>query len=250
MKVGYYIVSKGRPKRQHTAALLHASKLPFKIFVEPQDYEAYCSEFGKRKIVNIKENDGGIHWVRNFVKEYSKSRGEDYHWHLDDDIRHVYICVKGKNMETTARTVFGRIQKIVAQYQNVALAGLAASAFNRYEKHPVVPNRFVYSCMLVKNDQFLWRAETEDDLDYNLQVLTAGQCTMAFKVFSFAFSPQNTISGGLTEIRTPQRREQWVYQILRDWSYLGLKMKRKKDGTPRVVTSGIWRKFNHKPQWI
>ena len=249
MKVGYYILSRKRVDKQHTAKLLDDAKLPYKICVEPQEYDTYCAAFGTEKILSLDQNNQGIAYARNWAKQYSKKHGEDWHWNLDDDIRHVYICVKGKNVKQSAKVVLGRIQLLVGKYDNVALSGLASSAFNRYEKKPVLVNRFCYSFMLVIFEDFAWRHITVADLDYNLQVLTAGHCTMAFKVFSFAFSPQQLVSGGLTDIRTDEVREKWVYQILRDWQYLGLKMKRKKDGSPRVVTGSIWRNFRQKLQW-
>ena len=66
------IVSKDRPEICKTHTLLEYSNIKYFYMVEPQDYNSYVNRFGKDKVVDIKENDKGIYYVRNFCIEWSK----------------------------------------------------------------------------------------------------------------------------------------------------------------------------------
>lgn len=246
MKVGYYIPSRHRADKQHTARLLERAGLPYKVFVEDNDYEAYCRELGENNVINLGGNDyGHVTYARNAIKEYSISQGEDWHWNIDDDMRHVYRLSRGKNISVCASQIIPYAEEFVQRYTNVGIAALAANTFNAFTTRPFDVNQFCYGFMLVKNDHRRWTAGVEDDLDYNLQVLTEGECTISFKAFSFYMSPQNAHKGGMTDIRTTERRNKWIENTIAKWPQLSMTVTTNSKGEPRVNSSAVWRKFNH-----
>lgn len=86
------IPSKGRPTNIKTLDLLRGyQKEKIFIFVEPQDYENYkrCNE-DRATIINIRNNDMGISYVKNFILK--SKRDIDYLWMIDDDI----ICLHSR----------------------------------------------------------------------------------------------------------------------------------------------------------
>lgn len=55
-----YIPSKGRASLCTTPKTLDALGLPYKLVVEPQDYESYLEFFSTEQVVPMPENDMGI----------------------------------------------------------------------------------------------------------------------------------------------------------------------------------------------
>ena len=52
-KYPVYIISKGRHENPMTAKLFLRDLVPFKIVVEPQEYELYCEAVGKENTLTI-----------------------------------------------------------------------------------------------------------------------------------------------------------------------------------------------------
>ena len=93
-----YIISKGRWQRRQTSKTLESMGCPYKIVVEPKEYENYASVIDKEKILvlpdNFSELGQGSIPVRNWVWEHSISDGHKFHWILDvlntlDNVRYV-----------------------------------------------------------------------------------------------------------------------------------------------------------------
>lgn len=86
-----YVISKGRPNGK-TFTILQKAKFPYKVVVEPQDYESY-KKAGHKDIVVLPENDRGISYTMN----YSKNQYDGYNplVIMDDDIMSLYLSLKG-----------------------------------------------------------------------------------------------------------------------------------------------------------
>lgn len=61
--------------------------LPFKIFVEPQDYEKYA-EYEEHLVV-IKKNDKGLGYANTQMKKYAEQNGYDAVFKIDDDVKKI-----------------------------------------------------------------------------------------------------------------------------------------------------------------
>jgi hypothetical protein len=73
-----YIISKGRWERRQTSKTLEAMKVPYRIVVEPSEYEKYLEFIDEKKILKLPEDfskrgEGGIP-VRNWVWEHRDRR--------------------------------------------------------------------------------------------------------------------------------------------------------------------------------
>ena len=84
------IVSKDRADICKTHNLLDFKGINHFYMVEPQDYNSYVKRFGKDKVIDIKKNDKGIYYVRNFCIEWSKENGYSKHWQVDDDLNSLH----------------------------------------------------------------------------------------------------------------------------------------------------------------
>ncbi len=67
--------------------------VPYRIVVEPAEYENYAEVIDRNKILvlpsNFSEQGKGSIPVRNWVWEHSINEGHEWHWILDDNIESV-----------------------------------------------------------------------------------------------------------------------------------------------------------------
>ena len=97
-----YIPSKGRAETALTPRFLIADSVPFKLVVEPQEQTAYASKWGAERLLVLPENDRGLVFVRNWIKQHSIDSGVERHWQLDDNIRRVLRVCKGQRIGARA----------------------------------------------------------------------------------------------------------------------------------------------------
>jgi len=247
MKYKVYIPSRGRCDNNLTAKCLGEAGISFTLVVEQREHEAYAAKYGDASVVALPGNDyGGVHFARNFIKKLSIERGEHRHWQLDDDIRKVYLFSGRKaNYDVPIQNLFGAAERFVEQFDKVAIAGLSSDTFARLQKNEYATNAFAYTCFLAMNTPDLqWCPGVEDDLDYNLQALTAGWFTLRFNKIVFRWSSTESQSGGYTDIYANGQRYKRMEKTLLKWPTLIPGIAQKKGGSGyRLRTEGIWRKF-------
>jgi hypothetical protein len=180
-KYAIYILSKGRPglvKTTHTI-----QNLNYKLVVEPQDYDEYCNVYTSDKVIQMDKNDQGIACVRNFIKQYSRGRGEEKHWQLDDDIEKFLVRKQtaSKNVTADPLLCISIVEYCMDMFSNVAISGICSSAYAFSKRYAVQHNRLAYQCILVDNSVDIeWTTKITEDWAYTLSVLEAGYCTLAF----------------------------------------------------------------------
>jgi hypothetical protein len=201
-----YIISKGRWKRRQTSKTLESMNVPYKIVVEPKEYEQYAEVIDKKKIIvlpdNFSELGQGSIPVRNWVWEHSIKEDGGWHWILDDNIESVERF--NNNMKVTCKTgtPFYVIEEFVLRYENIAQAGMNYALFcpAMEARPPVRFNTRIYSCILIRNDiPYRWRGRYNEDTDLSLRVLKDGWCTVLFNAFLIGKRATLTQTGGNTD---------------------------------------------------
>lgn len=188
LKYPIYIVSKGRYENPLTANFLKKDNIPFKIAVEPQEYDNYCNTIGKEYVEKLPFSNLGVgsYPARNWCWENSIKLGFKKHFLFDDNIRGFWRLNKGKR-EKTKETILAlkTLQDFTERYNNIAISGFNYVYFATKEtKNPFTINTHVYSGMLI--DNFIkarWRLKYNEDVDLCLQVLDKGLCTVLLNVF-------------------------------------------------------------------
>lgn len=187
IKYPIYIVSKGRYETPLTAKIFLKEKIPFKIVVEPFEYEKYCNAVGSENVLVLPfENLGlGSYPARNFCWEHSIQNGYARHWVFDDNIRAFSRLNKGLRKQTSALLSIITLETLTDRYENVAISAFNYRYFvNRETKNPFSINTHCYSGMLIRNDiPFRWRLKYNEDVDLCLQVLDSGLCTILLNAF-------------------------------------------------------------------
>jgi hypothetical protein len=198
VKYTVYIPSKDRAQLCHTAKLLDDCGITnYKIVVEPQDYESYVNKWGPEKIVQLPDNDQGIAFSRSFIKKYSQSQGEKFHWQVDDDVISFRVRQNNKNVKINPKHCFSIVETINDKFTNIGMCGITHLAYAFAKKTHVGLNKFAYCVVLVNNNTpHLWRKNILEDLDYSLQTLDQGLVILTFNSIIFEAPSTGTVSGG------------------------------------------------------
>mgnify|MGYP003133394480 CR=1 FL=1 len=186
-KYPIYIVSKGRYESPLTANCFLQDQVPFKILVEPQEYEQYCKALGKENVLKLPfANLGqGSYPARNYAWEHAIKNGYDKHWCFDDNIPKFRRLHNGKRIPMNALKAIQILEDFTDRYLNIGITAFNYQKFVMNDtKKPFVVNVHAYSAMLIKNNvPFRWRMKYNEDVDLCLQFLHNKLCTVLFNAF-------------------------------------------------------------------
>lgn len=203
-KYPIYIVSKGRWDTRLTSKALEKINVPYRIVVEPQEYDKYVEYIDKNKILVLPFSNLGQGSIpaRNWIWEHSINEGHVRHWILDDNIAAFNRLNRNYQAHVTSGTIFKCAEDFVDRYENVALAGFQYDFFAKAKTilPAFVINTRIYSTILIKNDiPYRWRGKYNEDTDLSLRVLKDGWCTVLFYAFIQEKATTMTMSGGNTD---------------------------------------------------
>jgi hypothetical protein len=226
MKYKIYIPTKGRYDRLLTADYLAKNGIDFSLVVEKKEVNLYEEKY-PNKIIALPDSDyGSVYFARNFIKKLSITNGEKKHWQLDDDIKKMTHVNKGKFIDIPLDEIFSNMESFCDRFKNVGLASPQSSVWVKFAKKPFEVNKLTYTCKLVNNDlDIWWNKDVIDDIDYNIQVLDSGWCTVRFNTFSFAWSASTSQKGGFTEIYLDKNRINTIKNTQIKWNLGKIKEK-------------------------
>lgn len=228
-----YIISKGRWESRFTSKAFEAMGVPYRIVVEPQEFEHYANVIDSKKILILPFSNLGQGSIpaRNWVWDHAINEGHEWHWIVDDNIRYFERLKNNLKVRVSDGTIFRCMEDFANRYVNVALAGPNYNFFViRKRQHPImVLNSRVYSCILIRNSiKYRWRGRYNEDTDLSLRVLKDGWCTIQFNAFLQAKTATMTMKGGnsdelykddgrLQMARSLQEQHPDVVRITRKW---------------------------------
>lgn len=188
-KYPVYIVSKGRWENPLTAKMFLNDNVPFKILVEPQEYDNYCKSIGAEYVMELPFSDLGLgsYPARNHAWKDAIENGHKRHWIFDDNIHRARRVNNGKKIPMNASKALQLAEEFTDRYENIGISAFNYQYFvvpSCTDKKPFYLNVHAYSCMLIKNDMpHRWRLKYNEDVDLCLQVLNDGLCTVLFNAF-------------------------------------------------------------------
>lgn len=199
-----YIISKDRWESRLTSRALEEMHVPYRIVVEPQQFEQYAAVIDPPKILTLPFSNLGLGSIpaRNWVWDHAVSEGHARHWILDDNIAWFARLHQNKKVRVDSGVCFKAVEDWVDRYVNIALAGLQYEMFTPAIKKwpPFLLNTRVYSCILIKNDiPYRWRGRYNEDTDLSLRVLKDGWCTFLIQIFLAKKVTTMTMKGGNTD---------------------------------------------------
>lgn len=207
-----YIISKGRHESRLTSKALEEIGVPYRIVIEPQEYEQYKTVIDSHKILVLPFSNLGQGSIpaRNWVWEHSIKSGYNRHWILDDNIKRFFRFNKNLKVPVSDGTIFKAAEDFSDRYSNVGISGLNYFMFapRKEKKPPITINTRIYSCILIKNDiPYRWRGRYNEDTDLSLRALKDGWCTILFNAFLAEKSVTMTMKGGNTDELYKQNTE-------------------------------------------
>jgi len=244
-----YIPSKGRADECKTARTLLDGGVPFRIVVEPQEYDRYAARYGEERVLTLPwDNPGSVIPARNWIKEHATAAGYERHWQIDDNVRKFGRIWRSRRLKCPPGPALKAAEDFTDRYENIAVSGLNYLTFaipqrdSAKPKDPFQLNCHVYSCTLTLNTTpHRWRGPYNEDTDYCLQVLADGWCTVLFNAFWVDKQPTMTMKGGnAATLYQGDGRLRMARQLERQWP--GVVTVSRKWGRPQHVVN--WRKFD------
>jgi hypothetical protein len=222
--------------------------MKFKIVVEDSEYDKYVEKYSKDYVLKLPgDNYGCSAFVRNYLKSYSLKNGYKRHWQIDDDIKCFYENHgSGKVNKINPENCFSNIENYVDNYINIAIASISGSAFGRLSKEPLKINQCMYSTMLIDSRlPCTFVPLTRLDLDFTLQCLELGLCSMRFYNYLFSWSNYGEVKGGYTKTDVNGVRLLRIKKTAQRWKDLSIKYNKK--GIATLSLNKVFRKYDQKP---
>ena len=200
-----YVISKGRWNSCITARSLSKMGVPYKVVVEPQEYEDYIKTIDNENILVLPFSNlgqGSIP-VRNWVWEHSIKEGFSRHWILDDNIEDFNRLNKNTKFRVRTGSMFAAAEDFTERYENVYMSGFNYYSFCKSTDKipPYYLNTRIYSCTLIKNDiDYRWRGVYNEDTDLSIRILKDGHCTILFNAFLCGKVTTLRMKGGNTDV--------------------------------------------------
>lgn len=199
-----FVISKGRPNSCLTARELLEMGVPFRIVVEPHEYDAYAASYPAADIITTPFQNLGLGSipVRNHVKQLAKDEGHLRHWILDDNIEGFHRLHQNEKYKVGDGTIFKCCEDFTDRYKNVVISGMNYHSFCKTGDAvpPFYLNTRVYSCILLDtNCKHDWRGRFNEDTDLSLRVLKDGDCTVLFNAFLCGKVTTMRMKGGNTD---------------------------------------------------
>lgn len=201
-KYPIYVISKSRAKNCLTVRELKLMNVPFRLVIEPQEYEEYKGIADNILVLPFSNLGQGSIPARNWVWEHAVSEGWERHWILDDNIEGFHRLNRNMKPKVTSGTIFKCAEDFVERYENIAIAGFNYYSFCKASDGvpPFILNTRIYSCILIKNDlPYRWRGRYNEDTDLSLRALKDGWCTLQFNAFLAGKVTTQRMRGGNTD---------------------------------------------------
>lgn len=242
-----YIPSKGRSDiTRGTTNLLDDAKLNYLIIVEPQDAKAYRARYGKRVVV-LPKNDQGRYYACKYIHYLARKAGHRYYWQIDDDVRRFIYRSPGTKQQTVPPGKALRAMEIeTLRFKNIGLAGTNQNSWPP-SKYASKINNLPVQCILTRTDvKSRYRDATGVvDVDFTLQVLTEGWCTILFDHLRVDTPPIGTNQGGCFMMyKNLARRREVMKEMCEKYptmSYI------EDDKGPHLRRGRVWQQFQQRP---
>ena len=210
------IASKGRPDTR-THELFKTAGIETYHFIEPQDLAHYNSQ---PNVIDIKFNDRGIAYVRNFILDWARSENKQWVIMCDDDVSS-FGFYDGKNHKVGAKIWHDIFQK--ANGLPFEIIGINYRQHAWHEKTKISVNKkFADVCVLLNTQNLTWRFdesfEMKADRDFVMQTIKNGFGVIRFNKYFHESPDVGTNSGGLNENYANKFDTKWATKLVEKWN--------------------------------
>ncbi|MEE9490554.1 MAG: hypothetical protein V3V91_08975 [Thermoplasmata archaeon] len=252
-----FVPSKGRADDPKTARMFDRDGIPYRIVVQPDQVEAYEEWADRGILLTLPEDDKGLVYARNWIKDFATKEGHERHWQFDDDVIWLGKLHRGYRIQCHAGVAVAACEDFVDRYENVALASMNAQMFlicngtSSINIPPFYLNARCYTVFLISNSiPNRWRYRYNEDTDMTLQVLADGWCTILFNTF-FMHTPGTLMNatgaggksgGGQSGVYAGDGRLKMARELERVWP--GVVKTTRRFQRPQHTVKSNWKKFD------
>lgn len=200
MKTKYpiFIPSKARADVKYSPTIFSFKKedIDFTIVIEPQDEIGYRMAFPHSNFLILPDNDRGIGFSRQYIRDYVKKLGTDFYWQIDDDMTGLFSVENGKTTRIPFLDGILKMEKILDERGGLDIVGLLAPSntfFAVRENTPESVNcgkcvSFVLTNAKMKCDYDISLSPLED-VTFEIETLMAGKKTISLNNIAFSGKP-------------------------------------------------------------
>lgn len=244
-----FVPSRGRADI-NTSTMNYASAegVALNIVVEPQEYEKYYSIHGNNhRILTLPENNLGISYARNYIKNYAEQSGLPFFWMLDDDINGLYrregtrLIKHGFSATDEARQLFIE--------NNVAIGAMQYRQYAWCEKKEL---NFNVACVVAvffdvektKNLSYDPTCNGKEDIDICISAIRNKLITCKTSLYALNCPPAGKQQGGMTDIyySVDGKEDKVVERLLEKYGHEIFKIRESPRGTKDITV--LWNKIN------
>lgn len=213
MKLLIAVPSKGRAKKiiKHTMRWLPRTGFEVRVFVEPQEYEAYKESlehgnydnrvhFPLENLIDIGENDKGLSFVKGYIKQYAIDNGFDLVFKMDDDV--LRFNARGKNkvddeMVMDFAGMVGQCRKTMSEYPDVGAIGFGYRNELFEPKKWTAINARLQTCYLIRTELLQNGFNTMEDFAQYVYIRTQNKNTLRYGLMGIDCADVGANKGGL-----------------------------------------------------
>ena len=180
MKLLIAIPSKNRIEilKDNALAWVPSCGIDWKVFVEPQDMDKYSQAIAVDKLVDIRQNDQGLGYAKQFIKDYALKANYSHIFKIDDDVKGFTNYRKKLDPPRTAKWVSEfllDISKAMEEKQQIKCVAFPYS-FEMYDRIKWEVVKRVQTAYLIQTDWLYVNPKVSvfEDFATGLNVLVQG----------------------------------------------------------------------------
>jgi hypothetical protein len=254
MKLLIAIPSKGRANTifKHTMRWVTRTGFDVKVFVEPQELEAYREsakdgnyqhylDVKDDQFIDIGANDKGLGYAKGFIKKYAIEHGYNLVFKLDDDVNR--FNSRGKNkpdeeMIILFSTMVGACRKAFGRYPDVAAIGFPYRNELFEPKLWSAINARLQSCYIIKPEYILDEFNTFEDFAQYLNIRAQNKVTLRYGLLGIDAAEVGANKGGLQLFNREDQMNEELPKLRKIYPALEFKPVKGKNWSIEPVLSG------------
>lgn len=213
MKLLIAVPSKGRADKiiKHTMRWLPRTGFDVRVFVEPQEFDKYAERlehgnydnrvhFPPEALINIGENDKGLSFVKEYIKQYAIDNGYELVFKMDDDV--LRFNARGKNkpddeMVMDFAGMVGVCRKTMGEYPDVGAIGFPYRNELFEPKRWASINTRLQTCYIIRTELLQSGFNTTEDFAQYVYIRSQNKTTLRYGLLGIDCADVGKNKGGL-----------------------------------------------------
>jgi len=220
--------------------LLRDTMVPYTVFVEPQDVDAYAAQRHPMQVLDA--DDQGLYYARQKILDYARGRRQEWYWLLDDDINAFFEVVNRRCVKSNALGVLSVASLMFLDEPTVGQAGLEYRQYAWASNADFKLDSYCDVCVAIRSSvlaDYDPEFKLKGDRDFTLQVLSEGYHVMKICRYGFDAAANGSNAGGLQDTYRAGVEKSMSERLVKKWPRQA-KPFTKKDGRPDVRVDWKW----------